>query len=253
MHVDPRAALLACAALDSSDVALGALWLAAEDCDGVDVDANLARLDELAEAARERGAAESPEGIAALAALFHESLSLRGTGGGDPRAHYLHQLLERGAGVPLAAAVLWIAIGRRAGLAVDGVALPGHFAVRINSLLINPFSGDLIEDDEAKSQVDNRWLLAVSTRDICMRMSRNLRGCYINRQDWKLALQAADRCVALKPDSAADIRDRGLLRWQLGMSTPAAEDLRRYLTLAPAASDRDGVGEILAKMRASSN
>jgi regulator of sirC expression with transglutaminase-like and TPR domain len=260
MVVDPRSALLACVARDEADVAQGALWLAAEDCDDVDVDASLAQLDELADELKSRGPAGELEAIPVIAELFRERLRLRGAGGGDPRAHYLHRVLERGSGVPLAAAVLWIAIGKRAGLEVEGVGIPGHFVVRMATCLVNPFGGDIIDEETLErslgnggNTLDKRWFMAATSREICARMSRNLRGCYINRQEWDLALRAADRCVALQPEAAADVRDRGLLRWRLGMNTAAAEDLRRYVSLAPQAGDAAGVSQVLAKMRASSN
>ena len=252
--VDPRAALLACAARDESDVALGALWLAAEDCADVDVDSSLATIDELA--AELVGLGEGADVIPAIAAIFRDRLSLRGAGAGDPRSHYLHQILARGCGVPLVATVLWIAVGRRAGIATDGVQIPGHFVVRIASRLVNPFGGDIIEEtsgDAGTEPLDQRWLMPASAREIFGRMSRNLRGCYVNRQEWDLALRAADRCVALQPDSATDLRDRGLLRWRLGMNTAAAEDLRRYVSMAPSAKDASGIAEVLQKMRAASN
>jgi regulator of sirC expression with transglutaminase-like and TPR domain len=260
MMVDPRAALLACVAREDADVAEGALWLAAEDCGDVDLDASLARLDELATELQSRGPLQGADAIPVIAALLRDRISLRGAGGGDPRAHYLHSVLQRGNAVPLAAAVLWIAVGKRAGIDIDGVGIPGHFVVRLGTCLVNPFDGDIIEEevvergvDENGKTLDKLWLMTATSREICARMSRNLRGCYINRQEWDLALQAADRCVALQPAAATDVRDRGLLRWRLGMHTAAAEDLRRYVSLAPSADDSAGVSQVLAKMRAASN
>src|SRR5580700_4540133 len=111
MMVDPRAALLACVAREGSDVAEGALWLAAEDCGDVDLDASLAYLDELAAELQSKAPPQGAEAIPVVADFLRERISLRGAGGGDPRAHYLHTVLGRGSAVPLAAAVLWIAIG----------------------------------------------------------------------------------------------------------------------------------------------
>ena len=62
-----------------------------------------------------------------VGALLRDRLRLRGAGGGDPRAHYLHTVLERGAGVPIACSAIWIAVGARAEIPVEGVNLPGPF------------------------------------------------------------------------------------------------------------------------------
>ena len=48
--------------------------------------------------------------LRAFLRLETERLRLRGAGGGDPRAHYLHTVLERGAGVPIACSASWIAV-----------------------------------------------------------------------------------------------------------------------------------------------
>jgi regulator of sirC expression with transglutaminase-like and TPR domain len=87
-----------------------------------------------------------------------------------------------------------------------------------------------------------------------VRMSRNLRGCYTLREDWALALQAADRCVDLLPDDPVERRDRGLLLWRLGKSREALADVRFYLDAAPSdAPDRTTIEEIAGRLRAFMN
>jgi len=260
----PRAALLDCAET-GGDVAAGALWLAAEDCPGVEPEAWLARLDELAAEVRTRCGANgcSPTDHPLVAALLRDRLRLRGAGGGDPRAHYLHQVIERGTGVPIACSVVWIAVGRRADIPVDGVNLPGHFIVRVEGDLIDPMAGGgPLDDDDVRRLVatstgsepdviDPCWLAPATTRDILARMSRNLRRCYASLEDWENALRSADRCVALLPDNPSERRDRGLLLWRMGQSSAALDDLSFYLDRAPnRASDRTAITEIAGRLRA---
>ena len=268
METDPRAELLACIADPEADVATGALWLAAEDCDDVDVDASLALLADVADELRTR--IDGKGGVTVvplLAAVLRDRLGLRGAGGGDPRAHYLHSVLARGAGVPLTCSVIWMAVGNRAGAHVEGVGLPGHFVVRVENALVDPFAGgELLDDagvrrivgkvlgtDTDEVRLDPHWLAATSTREIVARMSRNLRRCYVSQQNWMLALRAADRCVELLPDRAVELRDRGLLRWRAGLNGSAADDLRAYLEDDPNASDRESIEEVLGRLRAASN
>src|ERR1700719_4448592 len=131
--LEAREAVLECAARDG-DIAEGALWIAADDCPGVEPEPWLERIDELAGELRTRcglrecGPADAP----LVGALLRDRLRLRGAGGGDPRAHYLHHVLERGAGVPIACSAIWIAVGVRAHIPVEGVNLPGHFVVRVD-------------------------------------------------------------------------------------------------------------------------
>jgi regulator of sirC expression with transglutaminase-like and TPR domain len=263
--VDPRTALLACAARPDGDVATGALWLAAEDCEGVDVGARLDDIDELGEELRVRagGAADSlPDaaGAVLIARLLHDRLGLEGAPGDDARNHYLHTVMARGKGIPIACSALWMAVGRRAGLHVEGVGLPGHFVVRVGNLVVDAFAGGEPLDEPAAcrlaalglgghvpSSLAPAWTRPQSVREILARMSRNLRECHSAAERWSLALLAADRCVALDPLEPLDRRDRGLLRFRVGLALPALRDLRVYLGSVPDAPDRPAVEKIAAR------
>jgi len=264
MEANPRDALLACAG-EEGDVAEGALWIAAEDCPDVRPGQWLQRIDDVAAELQSRcgegGCSASDHPV--MADVLRNRLGLRGSGGGDPRAHYLHHVIERGAGVPIACATIWMAVGRRANIPVEGINLPGHFIVRVAGELIDPIAaGDSLANDDvrdliAKStgstprDIDPAWLASTSTRDILARMSRNLRGCYSCLENWPLALQAADRCVDLLPEEAAERRDRGLLLWRMGRSSAALDDLRWYLDHSPDdVSDRESIVEITGRLRA---
>src|SRR3989442_4073691 len=48
----------------------------------------------------------------------------------DPRNSFLNDVLERRVGIPITLAVLYIAVGERAGLPVRGVGMPGHFLLK---------------------------------------------------------------------------------------------------------------------------
>ncbi len=264
MSQDPRAEMLACASAPDGDVAAAALWLAAEDNPGLDPDPWLAVLDELGEELRTRCGAGAPpiSAIPVMAGLLRDRLRLRGSGGGDPQAHYLHTVIERGAGIPIACSALWMAVGRRAGIPVEGIGLPGHFVVRVGTTLVDAFSGGEPLDHEAARQLvssvagtdvavlDPDWLQPASLRAILARMSRNLRGCHAAREDWALALNAADRCVALLPEVVAERRDRGLLRWRVGQAQGALADLNAYLDGCGDAADAAEVREVVARLRA---
>ena len=262
-----REALLAVAS-NEGDVAEGALWIAAEDCPGVQPAPWLERIDELAGELRTRCGINgcSPSDAPLVAGLLRDRLQLRGAGGGDPRAHYLHTVLDRGAGIPIACSAIWIAVGRRAAIPIEGVNTPGHFLVRVQSLLFDTTDdGEPLDDESTRrlvaaatgahlDKLDPRWLTTATTRDMLVRMSRNLRGCYTILEDWALALRAADRCVDLLPDDPVERRDRGLLLWRLGRSHEALGDLRFYLDAMPEdASDRASLEEIAGRLRAFMN
>src|SRR3972149_848979 len=63
----------------------------------------------------------------------------------DPRNSYLNQVLERRIGVPITLSILYMEIGQRLGLRLQGVSFPGHFLVKLRvtggQLVIDPFCG----------------------------------------------------------------------------------------------------------------
>jgi regulator of sirC expression with transglutaminase-like and TPR domain len=80
---------------------------------------------------------------------------------------------------------IWIEVGRRAGIEMDGVSLPGHFLVYAGGQLVDPFHfGEAIGSDEAaslvaesmggKPRLEPAWLTPVGTRVIVNRILTNL-------------------------------------------------------------------------------
>ncbi|HWF21754.1 MAG TPA: transglutaminase-like domain-containing protein, partial [Acidimicrobiales bacterium] len=116
-----------------------ALLIAAHANPTLDVAKELARLDDVATGVDEA----TTDGVCRL--LF-ETMRLRGNRKryDDPRNSFLDQVLDRRLGIPISLSVLLIEIGRRCGLAFEGVGMPGHFLVRDTAspdLLIDAFAG----------------------------------------------------------------------------------------------------------------
>jgi hypothetical protein len=51
------------------------------------------------------------------------------------------RVIEHRRGNPITLCLVYIAVGRRAGLHVQGVGLPGHFVVRVGGVFFDPFHG----------------------------------------------------------------------------------------------------------------
>lgn len=92
---------------------------------GMDVAAQLARIDDLARAV------ETPTTDGICQALFGE-LGFAGDREdyGDPSNSYLDRVIDRRRGIPITLSLLLIEIARRHGIRLDGVGMPGHFLVR---------------------------------------------------------------------------------------------------------------------------
>jgi len=243
------------AQIDLADAALCIAW---EDQGTDDPRAALRALDAIAEATRPRisGLTRPPNIVGALNGYLFDELGFRGNtwSYSDPENSFLDHVLETRAGLPIALSVIYIEIGRRLGLPIVGLALPGHFLTRyvapeIGDIYIDPFNrGRLWTRAECVQQVAGFYrsvtpglleqVMAPPTRRaILARMLRNLKSTYIERENFARALAAVERIILVEPDDPQELRDRGLLRARLGQLHSALEDLDRYARLAPSAAD----------------
>jgi regulator of sirC expression with transglutaminase-like and TPR domain len=173
----------------------------------VDADGALAELDMLgAELAPAAGASPAAE-VEAL----RERLGRR-HGFAGARDEYDHPdnsmldlVLERRRGLPILLSVVYVEVARRAGIALAGVGLPGHFVVghfgHDPPLLLDPFGGGGPVEAAAHSAV-RPW----GPHETALRMLNNLVGSYGRRADLARAIRAAELRLALplgEPDMAA--------------------------------------------------
>jgi regulator of sirC expression with transglutaminase-like and TPR domain len=107
----------------------------------------------------------------------------------DPRNSFLNEVMDRRRGIPITLAVVWMEVGRRAGIKVQGVGLPGHFLVYAAGQLVDPFGGgEAIGADEAaalfaenyggKPRLNPEWLEPAAPEAILERMLGNLAEAY---------------------------------------------------------------------------
>lgn len=182
----------------------------------------------------------------------------------DPRNSYMNDVLDRRLGNPISLAVVQIALAQRLELPLQGISFPGHFLVSMpleeGIVVLDPFHRgrtlDLPElrrrarsELSARSVDDQRLarlLEPADHRDILLRMLRNLKASYEQREAFDKAVRCADRIVTLDPQAIDEVRERGLLYLKLGQHRAAATDLQRYLALAPHAEDREAVADQLA-------
>ena len=255
-------------------LAEAALAIAWEDQGGPDPRAALAQLDSLAAAASPTvRAATSPQArVAALNAMLFEQLGFHG----DPRCYqqpdpansYLDRAIERRTGLPILLSLICLEVGWRLGLPLLGLALPGHFLVRLadkgGELYIDPFGGGVLWSlADCERQIASFYgelnpeltamLMAPPTRAaILTRILRNLKQTHLARDDAPRALAAVERLMLLDLSDPGELRDRGLLRLRLGRIHAAVEDLERYARENPAASDlleiRGIVHDLMARL-----
>jgi regulator of sirC expression with transglutaminase-like and TPR domain len=167
-------------------------------------------------------------------------------------------------GIPITLAVVYMELGRRIGFPIEGVGMPGHFLVGHTGggehFLIDPFNaGALLTEEDCQRLLDRifdgkvsfepRFLEPVGPRQILTRMLQNLKVIYFNARDYRRAVSVVERLLVLHPDSATEIRDRGLLLSQLKAYGPASRDLERYLRMTPGAEDCEVIRTHLRSLR----
>ncbi len=245
------------------DLAGAALLYARDAYPDLDPALYLNQLDEWAEGIRSDVAASS-DPIATLNQYLFDDLHFTGNRRfyGDPRNSYLNQVIDRRLGLPITLSVLYIEIARRVGLQVEGVGLPGHFIVRQPDRhgvrYVDPFHqgrGLTIEDcrnlvvdlSNGALEFQPEMLEAVGARQILIRMLANLKNAYVREQLFERAVPVVERLLDLKPDDALQLRDLGLLHYQLEHYGPALQALQHYVSIAGAASD-DPVQQVIANL-----
>jgi regulator of sirC expression with transglutaminase-like and TPR domain len=246
-----------------------ALALAAEEYPSLDVRACLDRLDALADQVKRRVGLEARAArrLLAVREVLFEDEGFHGNEKDyyDARNSYLNQVLERGLGIPITLSLLFMEVGRRVGLPVEGVGFPGHFLVKLApeygpEVFVDAYhGGELLSADECVArfkhlaqgrEFDRRHLQAVPPRQILARMLHNLKRIYVEQGDDVRAYWVIDRLLLLHPDAMDEVRDRGLVEARLGLKPAAARDLEAYLAHAPGAADVGDVRELLASIRA---
>jgi regulator of sirC expression with transglutaminase-like and TPR domain len=254
------------------DLPRAALTLGLIERPDLDLAGAAARLDRLA---REVGAT-LPRGLApdgAAAALGDALGRERGFHGDaadydDPRNCFVHTTLARRQGMPIALTMIYIAVGRQCGYAMDGVGLPWHFVARLGDeqagyAYLDPFAGGrVVGRDELAGFLQRNgldpagrldlYLAAVTPRQTLTRMLLNIKRVYLERHDERRARQAVDLLLAISPWSAEELRDRGLLSARLDDLPSAREDLALYLQRAPEADDAARVAALLRTLDAPS-
>lgn len=227
--MNPTERFVALVQRDDEDIPLdqAALLIAAHDHD-LDVTAQLARLDDLS--------ARAPASPDALANYLFVERGFIGNGVdyGDPRNSYLDEVLDRRLGLPITLSVLMIEVGRRRGMELHGVGMPGHFLVRAGNQFFDPFHGGLrLDEDGCRERYEEiagrapflpSFLDPVGVGAILARMLANLVRTFVERAPasavWALRLR-----LAMPGISADERREAAGLLGTLGQFEEAAEAL----------------------------
>jgi regulator of sirC expression with transglutaminase-like and TPR domain len=96
----------------------------------------------------------------------------------DPANSFLDLVLTRRTGIPITLSVIAIEVGRRLGLAIEGLNTPGHFLVRHAGMVFDPFERGRIVAELAGADLPVAGPLVILAR-----MLANLKHIQVTRTD----------------------------------------------------------------------
>lgn len=246
------------------DLAKAALYIAQEEYPNIDPEEYLNAFDTMALELQERLPSQRYplRVIQSINQYLYDDLGYAGNVEDyyDPRNSYLNDVIERRLGIPITLALVYLELARRIDFPMVGVGMPGHFLIRPDiadtEIFIDTFNGGeimfpqdcqerLTQFYQQPVQLQPEFLATVSKRQILARMLANLKYIYLNQQELEKALAAVERILLLFPGASLELRDRGLLCYELGLSDQAANDLEAYLAKAPHAQDAAAIRQIL--------
>lgn len=112
----------------------------------------------------------------------------------NPANSFVDRVIDRRLGIPITLCLIYMVVGSKAGLSLEGVGLPGHFVVRFGEadadIYIDPFHGGrLMTRHDCRRLVFDRGfdfseehLEPATSSAIIGRMCRNLAGAFSLRQ-----------------------------------------------------------------------
>jgi regulator of sirC expression with transglutaminase-like and TPR domain len=218
------------------DLGRAALFIAGEAYPGLDILRYIAKLEAMAAAVRP-GVTTTDAPILKIEHLNTYLFEERGFRGNtqeyyDPRNSFLNDVIDRRLGIPITLSVVYMEVGRRVGMPLQGVGMPGHFILKYadseEDIYIDPFNRGRILSHEACEELlhdvygepvpfQETFLAPVSKKQILSRILMNLKAIYIHTKDYLKALSVVERQLIIQPDTEQEVKDRAALRHLIGM------------------------------------
>jgi regulator of sirC expression with transglutaminase-like and TPR domain len=209
------------------------------------------------------------QGVGPLAALTEVLFDHEGFHGDDatydlPRSSSVIFGLRERRGLPITLSVLTIEAGRRAGIDLAGIGLPGHFVVGGGDLrpgiFLDPYDGGVLRDTEEQGrrlaaifgqpvEITSAMTVPLPAAAILARMLANLRGAWTRQERFEDALATTD-FARLLPIRLPDLeRERGLLFLRLGRADEAVRSFKTYLASDPEGPEAEAVNQLIEAIR----
>ncbi len=249
------------------NLAAAALYIAQEEYWDLDPKRYLERLDDMAADVRSR-LPKNRYPLKVIQSINHylfDELKFSG----NERDYYspdnscLNCVMDRKLGIPITLSLVYLEIAHRLRFPMVGVGMPGHFLVRpvIDEMevFVDPFNqGEIlfVADCEAKFRQQHgphtewrlEFLSGMLPKAFLARMLMNLKWVYLKLEALDQAIATLDKLLILAPRQYQEVRDRGLLHYELQNYDLAKQDLEGYLRSHPRAPDSSQIQQILKRI-----
>ena len=188
----------------------------------------------------------------------------------DLRNSFLNQVIERRLGIPITLSLLYIELGKRLGLGLCGIGLPGHFIVgcaehditEVVDFYIDPFNqGTLLDEGDCVNMVhtlyDGRlpfqmgYLRPVSSRNIIIRMINNLKIVYSKAKLFGKLFILQEMMILLEPANSQLLFERAEIKIEIGDYHGTIRDLEKYKSIREDSANDEQVETMLRTCRTS--
>ena len=181
-----------------------------------------------------------------------------------PENANLLQVIDRRAGLPVSLGILYIHAARAQGWAVDGLAFPGHFLVRLEEgdrrVIVDPFHrGQMLEAGHLRgllkqfqgvdAELEPGHYAPVGNRSILLRLQNNIKSRALQASDSARAAAILERMLLIAPDAGGLWHELGAVRARLGTIKGAVDALERSLACPLPDSARPRVEAALASLQ----
>lgn len=178
----------------------------------------------------------------------------------DPRNSFLNDVIDRCTGIPITLSVIYLEIAKRLDFPMAGIGMPGHFLIRPifeeSGIFVDAFNqGEILFEQDCSAKLEqlyqkpvtlkSHFLAPVSNRHILVRMLTNLKYIYLSNNQLSKSLDVISGILMLFPDNPKELRDRGLIYYQLDRPQQAYQDLEDYLAILPNAEDAIMIRKLL--------
>jgi len=182
----------------------------------------------------------------------------------NPANSYINLVIDRRKGIPITLSIVYLEIAERLDFPMVGIGMPGHFLIRPDfenaGIFVDVFNkGEILFPQDCQEklkqiyqkpvELEQNFLAPVSKKRMLARMLTNLKYIYLKQQQFVKTLTAIEGILILFPENPIEMRDRGLVYYQLYEWQKASKDLQFYLSLLPHAPDANEIRQLLEKMR----